>query len=1046
VRSKLIAVLLIPAMAFLVLASVSIASSVRNAQQFGQGAKLAELGREVTGLVHELQQERDLTIGHISSGRSKQFQSQLEQQITATGKAIDDYRKAELPLYDDIKGMRPAFDAIRRDIYELPSLRGTVAQSGLTESAVFAEYSSVIADILRLIPEISERSGSDELTNRVSALEAISTAKELSSQERGMLLGIALRKGYSFGEFQDFQALLAREKAALDRFTNEASGADRVLFADTVKGQAVLAVLRIEEAAANRLGNSSDLDINPDQWYSSSTTKIELMRSVEADLLDNVIFRGNELSADAQRQALVNGMLIAVTLAVALFTSLAVARSMARSLQRLRASALDVAENRLPEAIQRLRTTESGGLDLRVQPIGIDSRDEIGEVARAFDAVHEEAIRLATEQAVLRSNVNAMFVNLSRRSQSLVERQLRLIDELEDREQDPDQLENLFKLDHLATRMRRNDESLLVLAGSESTRRWSAPVPLSDVLLAATAEVEQYTRITQTTVSNVSVAGHAVSDLVHLLAELLENATSFSSPTTNVVLTGRAIRGGTEAMIEIEDSGLGMTPEALADANERLAEPPIIDVSVSQRMGLFVVSRLAQRHDITVQLRESPRGGVTALAWLPPSLIGNAGGIPAATGPRSELGAGRVEGRDLDSAIAARALPGPQDADEQPADDAADIEPAPLPRRGTTQSQPAVPSQPQPRPAPAAPARGPSTGNAGEKAPIQPGQPVQPGVPTGPAQAPKPPMPIAAAGADAPAAGHDAPADAVNGRSNPAGRPSKDEALPGTTYGPPDSTPPDSALPDSALPDSALPDSALPNSALPNSALPNSALPNSTLPIYESVSEWFRIRQPGERTAPVATPAPAYVAGQPAPPAPVAALGLGEEPAAPTPTLQPAATAPETGPEPAVPAAEGTAATPAAASVASESITEAIEAITETGADVDDEAVAVPADWRSPGDEGWAAAAAAAYEPVSGGTTRAGLPIRVPMAHFVPGVAEPPAATPHRPTAPAAAASTRTPETVRGVLTSYYQGVRQAREAAEDRATKHIADEQQENS
>jgi hypothetical protein len=993
VRSKLIAVLLIPALAFLVLASVNIASSVQNAQQFGQGAKLAELGREVTGLVHEMQQERDLTIGHITSGRKGPFGAELDKQVDVVDDAVLDYRRAELPIYDDIEGLRASFDVIRRDIYDLPSLRGTVAQSGLTESAVFQEYSSIIADILRLVPLISERGAGDELSKSVQALGNISMAKELSSQERGKLLGIALHKGYSFGEFQDFQAVLAREQAALDRFTSEADESERVLFADTVKGQAVLAVLRIEQTAANRQG-SSDLLINPDQWYSASTTKIELMRSVESELLNRVVAQGNALSSDAQRQALVSGMLIAVTLAIALFTSLAVARSMARSLQRLRASALDVAENRLPEAVQRLRTTESGGLDLQVHPIGIDSRDEIGEVARAFDAVHEEAIRLATEQAVLRSNVNAMFVNLSRRSQGLVERQLRLIDELEDREQDPDQLENLFKLDHLATRMRRNDESLLVLAGSESTRRWSAPVPLSDVLLAATAEVEQYTRITQTTVSTVSVAGHAVSDLVHLLAELLENATSFSSPATNVVLTGRAIRGGTEAMIEIEDSGIGMTPEALAEANERLAEPPIIDVSVSQRMGLFVVSRLAQRHDITVQLRESPRGGVTALVWLPPSLIGSAPGsqgpsVPRPEGLRDDLSPGRPErGGELQPALAARALPGPQTAGDRPSGDS---DQAP-PKRGAA-GQPAIPAQ---QPPSATPGGGPPNGETGQPSsqPGQPSGPAAPAGPAGPAAVPSLAVPVAAAGAGVPPTGQPTATDPVNGRTHPGASGTGDDGLPGTAAG--------------------------------------AAAPDAPLPIYDSVSEWFRTRTPEERAAAqaagAAPPAPPAPPGPSAPALPLRTPPAGRPAAAPAAPGQPApAGAPSGAPSPA----------PAAA--------QAAETGAPSEAEPETEDVAA-AGWRSPGDEGWAAAAAAAYEPAGGGTTRAGLPIRVPMAHFVPGAAETP--RPSRPGAPAAS-PTRNPEAVRGVLTSYYKGVRQAREAADDddeHAAKHSADEQQENS
>ncbi|MFD0631098.1 sensor histidine kinase [Catenulispora yoronensis] len=250
-------------------------------------------------------------------------------------------------------------------------------------------------------------------------------------------------------------------------------------------------------------------------------------------------------------------------------------------------------------------------------------------MARAFDEVHREAVRLATEQAMLRNNVNAMFTNLSRRSQSLVQRQLRLIDELENAEQDPDQLASLFKLDHLATRMRRNGENLLVLAGEEPGRRWSQPVPLIDVLRAAASEVEQYERVTLRDLPTVEVAGRAVNDVVHLVAELLENATSFSAPETKVSVTGNLLNTG-GVMLEIEDSGIGMTPEELDDANERLANPPVVDVAISRRMGLFVVGRLATRHGIQVRLRRSATGGITALVLVPAALLaGNLADAPA---------------------------------------------------------------------------------------------------------------------------------------------------------------------------------------------------------------------------------------------------------------------------------------------------------------------------------------------------------------------------------------------------------------------------------
>ena len=326
--------------------------------------------------------------------------------------------------------------------------------------------------------------------------------------------------------------------------------------------------------------------------------------------------KARELRNESEREAIIYGALILLVLGVSLVGAFVVARSMIRSLRRLQDTATKVAQDRLPELVKQLSESDPQDVDTSVESVGVHSRDEIGQVAAAFDDVHREAVRLAAEQALLRGNVNAMFTNLSRRSQGLIQRQLSLISELESREADPDQLSSLFKLDHLATRMRRNGENLLVLAGEEPGRRWTRPVPLVDVLRAAASEVEQYERIELSSVPTTEVAGRVVNDLVHLLAELLENATSFSSPQTKVKVTGHALPDG-RVLIEIHDTGIGLSPEDLAAINERLASPPTVDVSVSRRMGLFVVGRLSQRHGIRIQLRPSDSGGTTALVMLP---------------------------------------------------------------------------------------------------------------------------------------------------------------------------------------------------------------------------------------------------------------------------------------------------------------------------------------------------------------------------------------------------------------------------------------------
>ena len=240
-------------------------------------------------------------------------------------------------------------------------------------------------------------------------------------------------------------------------------------------------------------------------------------------------------------------------------------------------------------------------------------------------------IRDVTEQAALRQSISDLLHNLARRSQGLVDRQLELIDELERKEVDPDRLHELFRMDHLATRMRRNVENLIVLSGVDQRRRWSESVPLHDVVEAAVGEVEDFSRVQITGIHDLTLAGQAASDVAHLLAELVENATSFSSPSTVVEVSGGPTGNG--YVLEIEDHGIGMSDAELEEANRRLAEPLAADVAVSRMMGFHVVGRLAARHGIRVQLRHCWFGGVTALVLLPAALLGSAGEHPAMAPP-----------------------------------------------------------------------------------------------------------------------------------------------------------------------------------------------------------------------------------------------------------------------------------------------------------------------------------------------------------------------------------------------------------------------------
>ena len=359
-------------------------------------------------------------------------------------------------------------------------------------------------------------------------------------------------------------------------------------------------------------------------WDTALGDKLNALQSTESLISGNISSRVSQLEAGAQDTALLYLLITVVVLLIVMIAALLVARSVVNPLRRLRAGALNIASVQLPERVRLLSENPESAATMEVAPINVSAQDEIGQVARAFDQVHSEAVRLAGEQAVLRSSFNAMFVNLSRRSQSLIERLARMIDTLEQNEDDPDRLGNLFSMDHLVTRMRRNSENLLLLAGHENPRKWSEPVPLADVARAATSEIEQYNRVTLNVPAGISIIGQAVSDVVHLLAELIENSTMFSPKDTQVSVTMQELASG-GVLIEILDKGIGVSEARLADMNWRLDNPPTIDVSVSRHMGLFAVARLAERHRVRVRLRPANPQGLSALVWLPDSVIERVG-------------------------------------------------------------------------------------------------------------------------------------------------------------------------------------------------------------------------------------------------------------------------------------------------------------------------------------------------------------------------------------------------------------------------------------
>ncbi|MEU9114770.1 nitrate- and nitrite sensing domain-containing protein [Streptomyces sp. NPDC048483] len=674
ISTRLVSLLALPVVAATTLGGMRIDTSLDNIDALDKMQLLTEMTRQATELADALQVERDKSAGPLAGSGNAKDDANVVAPREATDRAKLSFTQATGDIQTEnttMTGVRATVLEIGRQLTDLNEIRAGAYKDDNNVARTVTAYNQLIDSLLSLSQDMAQATSNPEMIRSTRALAAFSSAKEYASMQRALIsAGLAHKGGPQLSANDRLAGHTAEEneKAARDRFaqiyTSKSDSKAEDLTSgldgnnDEIKAAGNFAHRSFASSSGIRGQEFKYLD-----WYDSDSVKIAEMGRVETTLLSEMEQKARELRNEAIQESILNGALILLVLGVSLIGAFVVARSMVRSLHRLQDTAQRVAQDRLPELVKQLSEADPQDVDTSVESVGVHSRDEIGRVAAAFDDVHREAVRLASEQALLRGNVNAMFTNLSRRSQGLIQRQLSLISELESREADPDQLSSLFKLDHLATRMRRNGENLLVLAGEEPGRRWTRPVPLVDVLRAAASEVEQYERIELNAVPQTEVAGRVVNDLVHLLAELLENATSFSSPQTKVKVTGHALPDG-RVLVEIHDTGIGLSPEDLSAINERLASPPTVDVSVSRRMGLFVVGRLSLRHGIRIQLRPSDSGGTTALVMLPvdvaqggkkpaPSTAksgaGDVGGAPSsrlsALQPRGQVGSGPSAGR-----------------------------------------------------------------------------------------------------------------------------------------------------------------------------------------------------------------------------------------------------------------------------------------------------------------------------------------------------------------------------------------------------------------
>ena len=569
-------------------------------------------------LVTELQRERRLTLVFLGSTRVDG--NALAWQRVDTDTTIAAFREQVTSgAARDVEnaGTRKRIDQTLQELDRLVTVRQTVDQRQADRTVVLRMYTTVIERAFQIypaLPDITERNiGKDSRT-----IIALSRAREVLSEEDALLNGAAATGRFTGAEPAQLAALIGAQRAFFNDAAARLPTSDQNSYEGMSRSEAATRLRAMEEKLLSDARAGSAIPIDMSTWQTTYDSVVTQLRTAETAAHDAVMKRSHPLGVNIMVRLGLATALGLIAVIVSLVASVRMGHDLIARLIRLDRTANRLATERLPVVLRQLREGEEVDVDAESQPLDFGT-DEIGMVGQAFGTVERVAIESAVNEARLRSGVNKVFLNIARRSQTLLHRQLSLLDAMERQTVDPAKLQELFQLDHLATRMRRHSEDLVILAGAAPARGWRNPIPLIDVVRGSISEVEDYARITLQTLPEISLAGPVVSDVTHLLSELLENASAFSPPHTPVLVGGQLVPSG--LAIDIEDRGLGMPPEAIEEANERLAHPPEFDPANSARLGLFVVAALAVRHNITVGLRRSAYGGVTAVVLIPPNLI-----------------------------------------------------------------------------------------------------------------------------------------------------------------------------------------------------------------------------------------------------------------------------------------------------------------------------------------------------------------------------------------------------------------------------------------
>ncbi|MBB5153746.1 sensor histidine kinase [Saccharopolyspora phatthalungensis] len=613
--TKLAAVVLVPVIFAITLGVGQIRWQVEQAAEYDRVAQVVDAVDRIEPLIAGVQHERARSVEFLAGDRGLDA---VDEQVTAVDRAAADLEGifASTDAYagvvsDRYRELRPGLDG-------LAQLRQQVRDRRISPERAIDAYTRVINSVLALDRALTSSVADRSLAPTATALQdMLGLTEEVRLQQAWVLTGLS-DGSLSSVAMENLNGSRARllSKIGDARSTVAAywqQRLDRTMVAPEIRNRNQMLDTIMAESTDNRY--TGEYSVRREDWNSGTDRAVALIDQGHDDLAADVRSTAARLEDEASNVAGWDSVLLLSALIVAAAIIIAIARQLLGSLRDLRSSALDAAEYELPAAVASVR--QGNTADAVVEPFPVDTTDEVGQLARAFDEVNQQALRLAVEQADLRRGYSDVFVSISRRSQSLLERQLRLFEQLEQDEEDPDQLARLFQLDHLATRMRRNNENLMVLSGSDLARRFTQPTDLADVLRAAVSEIEQYPRVVVQPPPTVKLRGHTASDLVRLVAELLDNAANFSAPDTTVTVSSYQSGDGT-VVIDVLDQGIGMGDQELARANEQLAQVDEDDLASSRRMGLFVAGRLAVRHGVGVELHGGPDvEGVRATVMIP---------------------------------------------------------------------------------------------------------------------------------------------------------------------------------------------------------------------------------------------------------------------------------------------------------------------------------------------------------------------------------------------------------------------------------------------